>query len=147
MTPAEILDPAEIGEAFLFHPVGQRFDKVRAAERIDRIGDAALLSNDLLGAQSDGDGFFGGERQRFVHRIGVERLTAAKDGGERLDSGANDVILRLLRRERASCRLCVEAQPERARIPRAEALLQRARARCAARRGISPLPRTDRCAR
>jgi hypothetical protein len=39
----------------------------------------------------------------------------------------NDIILRLLRRERASCRLCVEAQPERARILRSESLMQRAR--------------------
>ena len=80
-----------------------------------------------MGAQGDGDGFFGGERQRFVHRIRVERLTPAEDGGERLDGSANDVILWLLRRERASCRLCVEAQPEGARILRPEPLTQRAR--------------------
>ena len=57
--------------------VGERFDEVGAAERVNSIGDAGFVSDDLLRAQSDGGGKFGGQRPSFVERIGVKGLRAA----------------------------------------------------------------------
>ena len=69
-----------------FDFVGESFDEVRAAERIDGIGDAGFVGDDLLCAQRDGGGEFGGKRPGFIERIGVQRLRAAENGGERLQA-------------------------------------------------------------
>src|SRR6185436_2554517 len=77
----------------------------------------------LLRAQRERGGLFGGQRPCFVERISVQRLRSAEDGGERLERRARDVVVRLLRGQRASRRLRVEAHRLRARQLRAEALL------------------------
>ena len=102
--------------------VGQRFDEVGAAERIDGVGDAGFVGDDLLGAQRDRRREFGRQRPGFVERIGVQRLRSAENGGERLQRGAHDVVVGLLRGERAAGRLRVESQRPGARIFRAVAL-------------------------
>src|SRR5207237_19793 len=70
-----------------------------ASERVDRLGDAGLLRDDLLRSQGDPDRLLGRQPERFVVGVRVERLSAAEDRGERLDRGADDVVLWLLRRE------------------------------------------------
>ena len=57
-----------------------------------------------------------GSDQGLVHRVGVQRLAAAQDGGERLHGDAHDVVLRLLGGQRAARGLGVEAQHQRARV-------------------------------
>src|SRR5229473_782360 len=49
--PAHLVDLADILHRLGFHLVGQRLDRVAAAERIDRVGDAGLFRDDLLGTQ------------------------------------------------------------------------------------------------
>src|SRR5882762_5862013 len=46
--------------------VGQSLDEVGAAERVDSIGDASFVGDDLLGAQGDGSGEFRGESPSFI---------------------------------------------------------------------------------
>ena len=96
--------------------VGQRFHEIGAAERVGGIRHAAFVRDDLLRAQRDGGGGFGGQRPGLVERIGVQRLRAAQHRGQRLKRRAHDVVLRLLRGERAAGGLRVEAQRPGARI-------------------------------
>ena len=93
-----------------FDFVGQFFDGVRACHRIDRIHDAGFLRDDLLGAQRKQRGLFGGEREGFVQRVGVQRLAAAEHRRKRLQSHAHQIIFRLLRGERRAGGLRVETQ-------------------------------------
>src|SRR3712207_7724177 len=46
--------------------VGERLDEVRAGERVDRVGHAGLVREDLLGAQGDPRGVLGRQRERLV---------------------------------------------------------------------------------
>ena len=64
----------------------------------------------------------GRQRQRLVAAVAVQRLRAAEHRGQRLQRDADDVVVRLLRGERAAGRLRVEAQLLRARVRRAEAV-------------------------
>ena len=102
--------------------VGQRLDEIGAAERIDGVGDAGFVGEDLLRSQRERRGKFGRQRPGFVERIGVQGLRAAHHRGKRLQGGADDVVVRLLRGERAAGGLRVEAQRPGARVLRAEAL-------------------------
>ena len=65
-------------------------------------------------------GFLGGQRQRLVAAVAVQRLRAAEHGRQRLHRDAHDVVVGLLRRQRAAGRLRVKAQLHRARVRRAE---------------------------
>src|SRR5207247_4897551 len=75
-----------------------------------------FVGDDLLRPKSDGGGEFRGQGPSFVERIGVERLRATKHRGEGLNRGAHDVVVGLLRGQRASGGLRVEAQGPGARI-------------------------------
>ena len=46
--------------------VGERFDEIGAAERVNRVDHAGFVGNDLLGAQGDGGGKFRGQRPGFI---------------------------------------------------------------------------------
>ena len=65
---------------------------------------------------------FGGQRQRLVAAVGVQRLRAAEHRGQRLQRDAHDVVVGLLRGQRAAGRLRVEAQLQRPRVGGAEAV-------------------------
>ena len=106
---------------------GQRLDVVGAGERVDGVGGARLVGDDLLRAQRDLGGALGGQRERLVVAVGVQRLGAAADRGEGLQRDAHDVVLRLLGGQRDAAGLRVEAQHHRLRVLRAEALLHRVR--------------------
>ena len=105
----------------------QPLDRVGASERVHGIGDPRLVGEHLLGAKRDAHGRFAGQRERLVHRVGVERLAAAEDRGEGLDGDADDVVLRLLGGERAPRGLGMEAKHLGARVPGLEALAHDAR--------------------
>ena len=78
------------------------------------MGDAALVRDDLLGAERQGSGELGGQRPGFVQGVGVQRLGSAQHRRQRLNGGAHDVVVGLLGGERAAGGLGVEAQLERA---------------------------------
>ena len=72
-------------------------------------------------------GVLGRQRQRLVPAVAVQRLRAAEHRGQRLQRHAHDVVVGLLRGQRAAGRLRVEAQLLRARVGRAEPLAHDAR--------------------
>ena len=74
------------------------------------------MRDDLLRAQRNSRGVFGRQRECFVQRIRVQRLRSAEHRSQRLNRDANDVVVRLLRGQRASRGLRVEAQNGRSRI-------------------------------
>ena len=80
------------------------------------------MSENLLRPQSDPRRILGRQGQGLVETIGVQRLCAPQNRGERLQRDAGDVVLRLLGGERDARRLRVEAHPGGARVLRAEAL-------------------------
>ena len=110
----------EVGERAVLHVPGQLLDEIRSAERIDDVRDAALVGDDLLRAQRERRGFGGRQRQRLVERVGVQRVGAAEHRRQRLQRGAHDVVVGLLRGERDAGRLAVEAQLPRALVLGAE---------------------------
>ena len=99
---------------------GQLLEEVRTAERIDDIDDTGLVRDDLLRPQRQRGRGLGRQRQRFVERVGVERLRAAKHRCHRLERRPHHVVVRLLRGQRHASRLCMEAQLPRARRSRLE---------------------------
>ena len=107
---AHRVEPLEVFPAAFFHIERQALDEIRAAQRIDRVRDAAFVGDDLLRSQRDSRRVLGRQRQRFVQRVRVQRLRSAEHRGQRLDRDADDVVVRLLRRQRASGRLRVEAK-------------------------------------
>ena len=76
----------------------------------------------LLRAQRELRRVLGRQRERLVERVRVQRLRAAAHRRERLDRDADDVVVGLLRRQRRAAGLRVEAQRQRLRVRRAEAL-------------------------
>ena len=95
--PAQRLDALEIVIGLPLHAVGERFDGIRAAQRVHGVDHAALVGDDLLGAQRDGDGMLAGEGQCLVQAVGVQGLGAAENRRQRLDRHPHDVDLGLLR--------------------------------------------------
>ena len=100
----------------MLQAVGQRFEKIAAAEGVNGLGDARLFGDDLLCAQCNRGGVFARKRPRFIQRIGMERLGATQRSGQRLHGYACHIVHRLLRGERHARRLGVKAHQPRARI-------------------------------
>ena len=98
-----------------------------AADRIDGVRDAALGGDDLLRPQRDARRFLGRQRQRLVAAVAVQRLRAAEHRRQRLQRDADDVVVGLLRGQRAAGGLRVKAQLLRARVGRAEPIAHDAR--------------------
>ena len=71
------------------------------------------MGDDLLRAKRDQRSVLGWQRQCFVERIGVQRLAAAQNRGQRLNRHAHDVVFRLLRGKRRAGCLRVKAQQQR----------------------------------
>ena len=127
--------------------VGERLDEVGAGERVDGVGGARLVADDLLGAQRDLGRALGGQRQRLVKAVGVQGLGAAAHGGEPLQRDAHDVVLRLLRGQRHAAGLGVEAQPPGPLVLGAEALAHDLAPTSGGRRGTWPPPERRCCGR
>src|SRR3954451_267286 len=107
--------------------IGHLLDGERSAERIDRVGNAALERDDLLRPERHARGLLGRERKRFVTAVAVQRLRSAKDGRERLHGNANDIVVGLLRGQRAAGGLGVKTELLGARVRRAEPIAHQPR--------------------
>ena len=119
---AQRVDLANIFAGAVVGLVRQRFHKIRSPQRIRCICDAAFIGDDLLGSQRQSSGEFRRQRPSFIQRIRVQRLRPAHHRGQRLNRRAHHIVVRLLRRKRAACRLRVETQRPGARIFCAKAL-------------------------
>ena len=117
------------------------------ADRIDGVRHAALVRDDLLRAQRDARRFLGRQRQRLVAAVAVQRLRAAEHRRQRLQRHPHDVVVRLLRGERAAGGLRVEAQLLRPRVGRRRTDRASAAPTAAAPRGTWRSPRENRCGR
>ena len=119
---AHAVDRVEVRERAVLHVLRQLLDEIRPAQRIDDVRDAAFVRDDLLRPERERRGFGGRQRERLVERVGVQRVGAAEHGRQRLQRGAHDVVVRLLRGERHAGGLAVEPQLPRALVLRAEAV-------------------------
>ena len=95
----------------LLHLVGQALHVVGAGERVDRVGHAGLVGEDLLGAEGDPDRVLRRQGERLVHRVRVQGLGAAEHGRHPLVRDADDVVVGLLGGQGHAGRLRVSAQP------------------------------------
>ena len=84
MPPAVVDRRAIIARIFASICVGQRLDVVRAAERIDHVGQVRLLAQDVLRRDGDARRLSVGTGEHLVVGVGVQRLQAAEDAGHRL---------------------------------------------------------------
>ena len=127
--PPQLVDLGDVApRARASISLGQRLDRVGAAERIDDVGDAASRAPRICCVRSaSARRRLGRQRQRLVVAVGVQRLRAAQHRGQRLHRRAHDVVQRLLRRQRRARGLRVEAQHQRLRVLRAEAVAHDAR--------------------
>src|SRR5713101_1650658 len=98
---AEAVDLGDVGLGLLLDPARHRFHRVRASQRIRGVGGAGLVGEHLLGTEGEANGGLGGQGEGLVHRVGVQRLAASENGGQRLDGHPHDVVLGLLGREHA----------------------------------------------
>ena len=119
---AQRIDALDAGARARFNLIGQMLDGVGAANRVYRVGHSAFVSQNLLGAKGEPGGLLRRQRQRFIERVGVQRLASAEHGCERLDGYAHNIIFRLLCRERRAGGLRMEAQHHRARVASAKAV-------------------------
>ena len=110
-----------------FQLVREGFHQRRTAQRIDHICDTRLVGQHLLRAQRQTGRAFGRQRQRFVHAVGVQRLRAAKDGGQGLDRDAYHIGIGLLRGQHRAGGLRMEAQHPALVVARTELLAHDAR--------------------
>src|SRR5208283_617017 len=70
----EVVDFAQVLEGLFLQFLAQRLEVVGAAQRIDRVGDAGFVGDHLLRAEREQRRRFARQRQRFVARIGMQRL-------------------------------------------------------------------------
>ena len=103
--------------------VRQPLDEGRAAPRIDEARRAGFLLQDQLRVAGDARRMVGRQRQRLVEGIGVQRLGAALRRRHRLDHGAHDVVVGILRGQRPAGGLAMGAQRQRALVLRRKILL------------------------
>ena len=94
-----------------FEFIGEVLDRVGAGQRVDEVGDARLVGDDLLGPQRQRGGLRRRQAERLVVAVRVERLGAAQHRGQRLQGDPANVDQRLLRLQRDAGGLRVE--PER----------------------------------
>ena len=85
------------------------------------------MRDDLLRPERERRGLGRRQRERLVERVGVQRVGAAEHRRQRLQRRADDVVVRLLRRERDAGRLAVETQLPRSFASCAEPIAHRLR--------------------
>ena len=92
--------------------VRKALDIIGAGPGIDDAGDAGFLLKINLGVAGDARGELGGQGEGFIEGVGVERLGVAEGGGERLNAGAGNVVIWVLRCQApARClRMCAQCQ-------------------------------------
>ena len=70
---------------------------IGAGPGIDHARDAGFLLQIDLRVARDARGELGGQRQRLVERVGVQRLRVPQRRGQRFDAGAHHIVVRILR--------------------------------------------------
>ncbi len=98
------------------HVLRQALHQVRAAPGIDRVADVRFLLDQELRVARDPGREVGGQRDRLVERVRVQRLRAAEHRGQRLDRGAHDVVVGVLLGQRPAGGLAMRAQHQRLRL-------------------------------
>ncbi len=105
-----VSDVIDVRHRLLLDFVGERFDEETPAERIDHVRGTRLLCNDLLGSEGDPNGLLAGQCEGFIVTVRVQTLRPTENARERLNRHADDVVQRLLGRQRLASRLRVELQ-------------------------------------
>ena len=101
---------------------GEALDEIAAAPRIDDAGRARFLGQEQLRVAGNARREIGGECERLVERIGVQRLRSALGCRHRLDAGACHVVEDILRRQTPAARLAMGAQAQRTLVLRIKTL-------------------------
>ncbi len=108
--PAELLDLGDVAPGALGELVGEPLDVVRAAPRVGDPADPGLLLELDLGVAGDPGREIGGQGERLVEGVGVQRLGVAHGRGQRLETGPGDVVVGILGGEAPARGLRVGAQ-------------------------------------
>ena len=108
--PPQIINAADVFQRGRLQPVGQIFHIPGAAQGIDHIRHAALVGQYLLRPQGQLRRFLGRQAQRLVPRIDMKRLRPAQHRRQRLHRAADDIVVRLLRRQRHAGGLRMKTQ-------------------------------------
>ena len=74
----------------------QAFHIIRPRQRIDHAGHPGFFLQNQLGIASDAGGKGGGQGNRLVQRVGMQRLGATQNRAQRLVCGADDVVIGVL---------------------------------------------------
>ncbi len=90
--------------------LGEPFDIVAAAPRVDDAVGVGLLPEKVLGIDGDALREVGRQRERLVECIGVQALRLALGRGHRLDAGADDVVEHVLGGQAPAAGLTVGAE-------------------------------------
>ena len=76
--------------------VGQRFDVIRTAPRVQHLADRGFVLQVKLGVAGDAGRKVGRQRNGFIQSVGVQRLGMTQRRRQRLDAGAGDIVERIL---------------------------------------------------
>ena len=117
---AHCLDLLDQGPGLLGKLMGQAFDIVTTRQRIDHVGDSGFLLQDQLRVARDPGGEFGGQGNRLVQRVGVQRLGAPQHGRHRLIGGADHVVIGILLLQTHAGGLAMGSQHRGLRVLRLE---------------------------
>ena len=79
-----------------FKLVGEVFQKIRTAERVENSADTRFEINDLLGAKRHNVGVLAWGAEGFVEGGNFECLNAGEDERQSLNGAAYDIVHRLL---------------------------------------------------
>ena len=104
------------GPGGIGHVLRQLFHHVAAGPGIDDVGDVRFFLDDELRVACDAGAELRRQRNRFVERVGVQTLRAAKHRRHRLDGGAHHVVVRILLGQRPTRCLRMRAQHQRLRV-------------------------------
>ena len=100
--------------------VGQPLDIIAAAPEVDDARGARFVLDEKLRIARNPSGKIGGQRDRFVKRVGVQRLRCRHASPpEPRSQVRDDVVEHVLRRQRPAARLAVRARAQRLRTLRA----------------------------
>src|SRR5206468_3845706 len=106
---AHRVDLLKVIQRACFHLVSERLNEIRTTERVDSVSDAGLFTDYLLRAQRNQRSSVSRQCEGFIVCISVQRLRTAKHARERLNCHANDIVQRLLDRQRDAGCLSVKA--------------------------------------
>ena len=104
--------------------MGQTLDQVRAAPRINNVGDAGFALEEQLCIAGDAGAEIGRQGNGFIQRIGMQRLGMTESGGHGFNAGSRRVVERVLLLQAPARCLTVGSQGHRLGILRLKRLDQ-----------------------